>query len=1101
MPVVSPPPPGRRIRERLLYQPWLLDDQRRLRQQHDSRQARNKEVRMKLSELARRFSANVTTSGNAKVNSKTPSGATFAGPTSRSGPSTSRTVPASEPNAAATKANKEFSDMVSEFLQSEDPELKAMKNAQRIAGTLKNVQLSEIIQPVATDKTEQPLRDMLSQNAVPGRDVQPKARSKKTSEWTFTFTLDTGKVEKSLEISVPFTALADNSPPSDQQKLHGELARLYNTWPWELKALTKATKHQLLLVAMSNLWARPMEIDEVTHKNTLSYGGVAHYINSKTGALESLKIPGIATATNLSDVNVPTLPAFNVRKGNAIVRSDSNNPYHTKTPVLTKALGKQQSTSKELQHRAEDAVYWLALQLQGLVATPERMTELFVMYRKQIGLPKPSSTKAGLYGGTADLYSISQRKDKSLTLIAPTKKIADDLGLTRSGLSLYVHSLNASRATPVMETVVQTFCGGVDIRYSWIEAAKMADVVNMEIADGAAPSSRCDCDEEMAASEMHPCEGCTDPTLCKTRSYDSLGRLVCPKCRARDQANHRGDREPGESIAAFLAYQSLWINFQRECSHLGVDPRESKYKAVFDSAWKQIKARLPGQGETKNLTSETATTYVDEWTNLSHDIGEERPLIGSNPSRRRVIPHGITIDTIRRQGAPSNFGIKHSGNNNAITSNACQMAKGSFNPGVLHEIGEFKRLPADEQASEGALKNLVEVTTAMAVANCKRPYINAGTGSKDEKYQKILAESVAGRVTPGESGPWEKVALQYVQRPPRAYKPGGNNLMDEETWKASQKCAKSMEDFFGVTLYDLKDGTKWIGATSLRMRGKCNKKWQTKDNNEKLYREILFQFCCSRTTKPELQDLKDKYGDRLGLPLVVFNHSPLRLSFAHRTHGSGMSTGWTSDNATDVQERIDNDESNNMLIETWYVNAAKLDMAEDYYEELDTILCAANITDKNIYNPGQVPAATPNVTPAKEVKASDEFEGIQFDSAPPADGDKAAEATDPEKESTAVGGLGASQSHGAEGDIKNVPDEGVDPGVVEMLNQGVESVYGEIFRYDGLKTQMQFDADLRRLLAELQGLADDGNQEEFDVCIGQVYERYINQAQQAQWQS
>ncbi|EME88405.1 uncharacterized protein MYCFIDRAFT_192584 [Pseudocercospora fijiensis CIRAD86] len=146
-----------------------------------------------------------------------------------------------------------------------------------------------------------------------------------------------------------------------------------------------------------------------------------------------------------------------------------------------------------------------------------------------------------------------------------------------------------------MATIVQTFCGGDDIRFSWIEAAKSADVVNMEIADGVAPSSLCDCSEEMTSSELHPCEGCTDPTLCKNRSFDSTGRLVCQKCRARDQANFRGERRAGESIAAFLCHQSLWINFQRECALLGFNPKDQKYKAVFNGAWEKVKSRLPGQ--------------------------------------------------------------------------------------------------------------------------------------------------------------------------------------------------------------------------------------------------------------------------------------------------------------------------------------------------------------------------------------------------------------------------------------------------------------------------------------------------------------------------
>ncbi|KAF2210314.1 hypothetical protein CERZMDRAFT_99379 [Cercospora zeae-maydis SCOH1-5] len=132
----------------------------------------------------------------------------------------------------------------------------------------------------------------------------------------------------------------------------------------------------------------------------------------------------------------------------------------------------------------------------------------------------------------------------------------------------------------------------------------------------------------------------------------------------------------------------------------------------------------------------------------------------------------------------------------------------------------------------------------------------------------------------------------------------------------------------------------------------CNKKWQTHDSYESLYQEIFFQHCCSTTTKAKLRWLNEKHGDRLRLPLVLFMHSPLRLSVAHREHGFGMHTGWPSNTSpVDVRERIANDEENNMLIESWYVNSVKFDMATEYYDILDDILTKVEITNKQIYNP------------------------------------------------------------------------------------------------------------------------------------------------------
>lgn len=93
---------------------------------------------------------------------------------------------------------------------------------------------------------------------------------------------------------------------------------------------------------------------------------------------------------------------------------------------------------------------------------------------------------------------------------------------------LYIDSLNAARATPVMDTIIQRFTSGEDIRSVWIEAAKMADLVNVDITDGISPSSRCDCDAKMARSELHACEGCTGPTTCATRALAFVQRKVYP---------------------------------------------------------------------------------------------------------------------------------------------------------------------------------------------------------------------------------------------------------------------------------------------------------------------------------------------------------------------------------------------------------------------------------------------------------------------------------------------------------------------------------------------------------------------------------------------
>ena len=59
------------------------------------------------------------------------------------------------------------------------------------------------------------------------------------------------------------------------------------------------------------------------------------------------------------------------------------------------------------------------------------------------------------------------------------------------------------------------------------------------------------------------------------------------------------------------------------------------------------------------------------------------------------------------------------------------------------------------------------------------------------------------------------------------------------------------------------------------MRVACNKRWFTKDTDESLYAEIIFQY---------FTDDK-KYGDMMGPALSIWLWDPLRFSVAHRFHG------------------------------------------------------------------------------------------------------------------------------------------------------------------------------------------------------------------------
>lgn len=1038
-----------------------------------------------------------------------------------------------------SKADADFANIVSELLESKDI---GLKNAKRIAATLKNVKLARIVSPIESDRTEARLEDILTGPLVAGRDVRPLSRARRAQDsvWLFKFASGGSTTEEQFTlIRVPYVVLPTDASLPQQLLLHNQLAKQYNIWPHPFSTLKNATPLKTLLIAVAsqNIWSHPLQVEQAYHSNGLTYQNRVNYVDADTGSHDRISVSAAATEAAMLNVVVPSpLPTLNLLDTSAMVVTTMtpDQPHHIAPPDNPK-VGPKQKTSTAFQHKAEDAVYWLSAQLQGLVATKSRMKELLAMYRRQIGLSVAVQDKSGIYGGESNLSYVTYRKGTGATVVRPTKTVANDLGSTARKprvFDLNIYSLNANRATPVLDTILQLFCAGFDLREVWIEAAKTADCVNMDIHDGVAPTSRCDCDETRTGTEMHVCEGCTAGVLCKLRSFDSLGRLVCVSCSRRDQLRVARGKRPGETLAAYIAHLSLRRNFKHECAIRGIDSELAANKQIFEAAFEHVKKQLPGAGDVAGVNNALRTKYVDQWTSTTFDVAEERPLVGTNPSRRRYTPQGLTVDTIHRQGEPNNLDLKHSGTNILITSNACQMAHGSFNPAVMHEISAFKSAnpgSADQQSDESR-KALVEVMTAMATVNIKRRYINAGSGSRAAKYQKILAEAVAGRPTPNEPGPWDELSQQYVKQVVPPYRSGSDeSIWSDETWSRTQQCAQSTADLFGVALQVLPDGTLWIGQKYttpkdfdrnglavflrerlLRLRLVCNKKWKTCDTDETLYQEIIFQYCCMMTTKPELQWLKNKYGDRLSLPFVLFWNSPLRLSIAHRLHGFAMFTGWLN-KPTNVSERIKNDAKNNMLMETWYINSAKFDMAEEYYDDLDRILSNVTITDQKIYRPGPPKLVSEAIPSTVEVSAEETFAGPLFDSSV-ATADDAGKIVDDQKtgegeakqdvEMVDAGGSGG----GGDDDAQNDDDDDVElaKGIAASLAQeestdfspAVSAAYQTIIDNEKLRGMLVTDAELRRTLGTLQHIADHPEEADaknsFNDALDRLYKDFVD---------
>jgi hypothetical protein len=543
-----------------------------------------------------------------------------------------------------------------------------------------------------------------------------------------------------------------------------------------------------------------------------------------------------------------------------------------------------------------------------------------------------------------------------------------------------------------------------------------------------------------------------------------------------------------------MVLRSLRLNFNLECSSRGLD-RSTLISALEEA---ESDSRISSA-----VTLAQPTSYVDMYTSKTHDIGGERQLIGNNPSRRRYMPEQVCVDAVYPVGSTKYPHLKHAAGNIVATSCAVNMAKGRFLPGVLQEIADFCRDPSPQKTIH-LLSAINHLTTALV----KSRLITASIKPENmtpAMYSKHKLEMLSGKVAPNEHGPWEQHVQKFCDRTPSRLG-NGSNAWDDATLLRLQICAQSISEWSGVALFSLPCGTLWTydmesitpglncnGLVSLcrerlrRMTLECNKKWDTDETDESLYMEIIFQHCASHTTKPELAHFKEKYGDQLGLPLTIQINSPLRLSVAHRLHGSRMVSAWDS-HPTSVQQRLDNDQANNMLIESWILNSAKMDIAEERYEQLYDILRGINVP-KEFYDPGAMaPSGDPNfsIDSADGLNLNDDFEGGVFNSEDMAGTEAVADTTITAPQDDQAGKVPSAEdgeepggAGGEEPGVEGGEEYGAQaPADKESTQAFIDYIRGEILDTPQYAIKFRKDPQVIRLLGRAQELVDGGEYEE-----------------------
>lgn len=404
-----------------------------------------------------------------------------------------------------------------------------MSNTARLSTVLKGTSLINVTKPAIASQ-ELTLGAALHLVPVAGRVINVTVGKEARSEtWRFIYKEQTQTIPQILSngkqmIYINWQEIASGDIDLAIAIAEG-IRQILLAWPWPTLPSSTILRRAMFDLAFARISPRPLQISDCRESGD-NYTIDLYYINPDSGELRSKIVTLSPTDSKMQTVNVPPLQDMTLLQGAAKTRipvANGNFPYHAKPSGVKKHL----PCSVQSQHRAQDALRYLSSRLTNIVATDSRFAELLEFWQSQIGINIVGAKKSGIYGGRP-LYSINLKLPRSL-IVRPSAYVLRDISPKKqiSEVVIFVKSLDSSRVTPVLDTLLQNYAAGMDVRQTLIEAAKIADLVNLDIEEGNPASSACDCDEAHTGTVLHACEGCGKPAICRDRAFDRFGRLVC----------------------------------------------------------------------------------------------------------------------------------------------------------------------------------------------------------------------------------------------------------------------------------------------------------------------------------------------------------------------------------------------------------------------------------------------------------------------------------------------------------------------------------------------------------------------------------------------
>ncbi|KAK4502988.1 hypothetical protein PRZ48_006415 [Zasmidium cellare] len=559
------------------------------------------------------------------------------------------------------------------------------------------------------------------------------------------------------------------------------------------------------------------------------------------------------------------------------------------------------------------------------------------------------------YDNSAPLFYFVRNINRRQSGLKPSSAVQRDT--TGSLPRLRVPSLDRKRILPVADAITNHWLETGDLKGAWLAGAKITAAITEDICNGVKDNlnRHCECDGK------HHCATCGLLASCKTMKRGSYGLRDCGACYAKQASLAKGYPE---ERAFLLAKKSL---IEEELKKLGLQDQMQVKQLVTE-----IEAHLALKFQDKKLTDEQGRKTMD-WPDAY------ARTVRTLDSESYCLPEMMSVDACNPygKGVTGYIGL-HVAENIELTSYALNQAKDIQLVAILDHLRRYmyavELLAKDTSLNDEAKaekwcriqSSIIALSRLTRQVRLKAGFLKASRTKRSmpDKYLESDKEQWRAAVPrPGddrEGLPWNK--RRFGIGPTM-----GNGLFTDSDRARILKVAQECEKEFGVELprskidgfpyflcaeampddYDEKMAHGIAGTRFHRIRQCCNVLGCTIETTCTIFVEVIFIACVQLwQDRDEIQDgklytleqkrkFKQKYGEFLGLPMVMDTFDALCFALAHWLHGRDMQTGFMHD----FKSLADRDEArNNMLMETRTSNYVKMDFRHEDYPRLRAMI-------------------------------------------------------------------------------------------------------------------------------------------------------------------